>query len=194
MASNPSKTGPAMESKSAGQKRQPPKTSSDSAGFLRPGGPGVQPNQMHHAGQTPSIKSAASRAHLPPINTRVSPAPGTARGTPESGLQPQSAIGSATGPQLGQRHPTPATRTGGNEGKERERKFAEVSSLAAPVVDMPARSTAKHRVIPPAPTPRTGGDEGKQRERQFAEVSSLAPPVVKMPAKTTTKHRVIPSS
>lgn len=159
MASNHrNETGPAIASKSAGQRQQPPKASSDKAGFLTPGGAGLQASQMHNAGQTPDIRSTASRARLPLLNTKVPPAPGTARGTPESALQPQSGItqpiGSATGPQAGQRPPTPARRTGGNEKKQRPRQFAGVSSLAAPVMDIPARSTTENGFTKPSQSHR----------------------------------------
>lgn len=46
--------------------------------------------------------------------------------------------------------PAPTPRTGGNEGKQKERKFAKVSSLAPPDVKIPGKTTTKNGVVQPS--------------------------------------------
>lgn len=151
MASNPNKSRPAIESKPAGQRRQPTKASVNNIGLSTPSGPGVQASQMHHAGQTASIAPAAGRPHLPAINTTVPPAHGAARGTPDSALRPQSGttqpIGSAAGSHSGRQLPTPAPRTGGNGGMQRQRNYAAANNLPVPVVHIPAKTTTENGVM-----------------------------------------------
>lgn len=106
---------------------------------------------VYHIDHSPSISQSANQFHVPGMARETNSVPSIVLGTTGSTIQPQPGaiqrIARDTRACFDPRHPTPAVGTGSHWTRETELKNDKLSMLAPPVVDMPPKTTWKHRAI-----------------------------------------------